>query len=309
MITSGRHGCFATAEKLGSRNSHDRSKRITCPRFHAGQKHTNRDDDETPKGTSLHQIQTEIVLCLHTGAMKSRILDLGPIGKRAPQLNMGTEREKLFKRAVAGTRFHSALKPRIIAVCRKGVKEFRFLQKFPGRRRHFHLVEWFTAKDFPETIAALNRHEFGQKTSLTVANDNHPLQRGALSLRINLIDDIFLSAAKQHRGIENRLPSIVLKEPELKSTSHHGIVHQFVIHLSPTRRTRCRAMHQYHGYPSLPVWVHHNEAITQYLSRLDEAKTRDLKVPDRRPFQSVRKRRRRLQLQGHIAVADSHVVA
>src|SRR4030095_11714628 len=102
--------------------------------------------------------------------------------------------------------------------------------------------------------------------------------------------------------------AVVDEVPELEVRRDARVTEQLVRHFRPARRARQRPVHEHDRYPARSIRAQKAESVGPRDSRdleIRTSKARDLEIPDRRAFQQIRERGRRLLRGGPAGPAHS----
>src|SRR5262249_48227288 len=138
----------------------------------------------------------------------------------------------------------------------------------------------------PETIAAIDNHHFGQKTTLAMTDYYHLAKRRVLSLGIDVPSHRLERLAQPHRRQDDGIAAVVNEEPDLKARGYCGVAKQLVCHLGPPRRTRGGPVNKDHGYQPGKVGMQHIQTAVTCVAiaekrKVSFAKAGKLEIPDR----------------------------
>src|SRR5262249_21366789 len=85
------------------------------------------------------------------------------------------------------------------------------------------LVKRYLGDVAPETIAAIDNHHFGQKTTLAMTDYYHLAKRRVLSLGIDVPSHRLERLAQPHRRQDDGIAAVVNEEPDLKARGYCGV--------------------------------------------------------------------------------------
>ena len=156
-----------------------------------------------------------------------------------------------------------------------------------------------------ELVARVGGRQLGEQTALTVANDDHLLQGGIATVRVQFPHLCLQRFPQPGSRVDQGIAAVVNEVPELATLPQHRIGRKRVGHLGPPHRTAEGAMHEDDRHASDAVRLRQiNVGGDSFLSR---KKLQHAKLPDKGLVQRVGGVDRRVRFEGHGAAAHFHL--
>src|SRR4029434_9770024 len=187
---------------------------------------------------------------------------------------------------------------------RERLEDQRMGYQFPSFSAYGELLRWNSKR--PEMRPTIDGGHLRKQPPLAMADHNHLFESRIFSLRVELCHGFCQSLPQKHPRIGDGISRVVHEKPDFVVRPEPRIIFQLVNHLRPPRRTRGRAVHEHDRDASGTMRVKHEKSFELFVtdSEITGSKTRDLKVPNRRSFQSQGKGGSCFEFDGDIGAVD-----